>query len=119
MLIYVTKNVGIKKLKNRKVLIDYSQTIVDVYENLVDCNPPKKIKVIVVVNNMIADIEKTPRFTRFISRSYLTVPKTIRINATWFYYENYSKRILQQIASNHSRDIDFKDLIKLKTRKSK
>ena len=50
----------------------------------------------------------------FISQSYFTVPKTIRLNAThYFIMKIPNKRELQQIASNHSSDIDFKDFIKL------
>ena len=36
--------VGIKKLKNPKAFIDYSQIIDGVYENLEDYNPTKKRK---------------------------------------------------------------------------
>ena len=50
----------------------------------------------------------------FISRSYFKVPKTIRLNATqYFIIKILNKRKLQQIASNHSSDIDFKDFTKL------
>ena len=42
------------------------------------------------------------------------MPKTIRLNATdHFIMKNPNKRELQQIASNHSPNIDFKDLLKL------
>ena len=36
------KKVAIKKLKNPKTFIDYSQKIDDVYENLEDYKPTKK-----------------------------------------------------------------------------
>ena len=50
----------------------------------------------------------------FISQSYFKVPKTIRLNATqYFIIKILNKRKLQQIASNHSSDIDFKDFTKL------
>ena len=50
----------------------------------------------------------------FISQSYFKVPKTIRISAThYFIMKIPSKRELQQIASSHSSDIDFKDFMKL------
>ena len=50
----------------------------------------------------------------FISKSYFKVPKTIRINRTQYFIMNISnKREFQQIASNNSSDIDFKDIIKL------
>ena len=45
-----------------------------------------------------------------ISQSYLKVPKTIR---HYFIMKIPNKRELQQIASNHSSDIDFKDFVKL------
>ena len=42
------------------------------------------------------------------------MPKTIRLNVTHHFIMSISsKRELQQIASNHSSDIDFKDLMKL------
>ena len=50
----------------------------------------------------------------FISQSYFKVLKTIRLNATqYFIIKILNKRKLQQIASNHSSDIDFKDFTKL------
>ena len=42
------------------------------------------------------------------------MPKTIRLNVThYFIMKILNKRELQQIASNHSSGIDFKDLMKL------
>ena len=50
----------------------------------------------------------------FISRSYFNVPKTVRLNAThYFILKILNKRELQQIASDHLSDIEFKDFIKL------
>ena len=50
----------------------------------------------------------------FILQSYFKVPKTIRLNAThYFIMKTPNKRELQQMPSNHSSDIDFKDLMKL------
>ena len=47
-------------------------------------------------------------------QSYFKVPKAIRLNATHYFIINIpNKRELQQIASNHSSDNDFKDFIKL------
>ena len=53
LLIYGKERVGIEILKNPKTLIDYSQTIDDVYENLEDCNPTKKRRVLIVFDDMI------------------------------------------------------------------
>ena len=44
----------------------------------------------------------------------LKVPKTTRLNVThYFIMKILNERELQQIASNHSADIEFKDFIKL------
>ena len=93
MLINWREKVGLENLKNPKAFIDYSQTT-DVYENLEDYNPTKKRRVLIVFDNMIADLESnkklTPIVTKlflrgtklnislvFISQSYFKVPKTI------------------------------------------
>ena len=50
----------------------------------------------------------------FISRSHFKVPKTIRLSTTHaFIMKIPNKTELQQIASIHSSDIDFKDFMKL------
>ena len=42
------------------------------------------------------------------------MPKTIRLNAThYFIIEIPNEGVLQEIASNHSSDIDFKDFMRL------
>ena len=41
---------GIKKLKNPKTVIDYSQAIGDVYENLEDYNQTKRRNVLIVLS---------------------------------------------------------------------
>ena len=48
-----------------------------------------------------------------ITQSYFNVPKDVRLNSTHFFIMKIpNKRELQQIALNHSSDIDFKDFIK-------
>ena len=50
----------------------------------------------------------------FISPSYFKVSKGIKLNATnYFIMKIPNKRELQQIASNHLSDIEFKDFIQL------
>ena len=46
-----------EKIENLKVFNDYSQTSDDDCENLEDYNPAKKRKVLIVFDDMIADIE--------------------------------------------------------------
>ena len=50
----------------------------------------------------------------FITQSYFKVPKDVRLNSTYFFIMKISnKRELQQIALNHSLEIDFKAFIKI------
>ena len=50
----------------------------------------------------------------FITQSYFKVPKDVTPNTThYFIIKIPNKRELQQIALNHSSDIDFKDFIKI------
>ena len=49
----------------------------------------------------------------FITQSYFKVPKDVRLNSTHFFIIKIpNKRELQQIALNHSSDIDFKYFMK-------
>ena len=100
--------VGIKTLNISKAFIDHSQATDDVYENLEDYDPAKKRSVLIVFDDMIADMEPNVKlslivadlFLRerklnillvFISQSYLKLPKTIRLNATHFITKIASK----------------------------
>ena len=50
----------------------------------------------------------------FITQSYFTAPKNIRLYSThYFIMKTPSKRELQQIAFNHSSDIDFQDFMNI------
>ena len=50
----------------------------------------------------------------FITQSYFKVPKDVRLNSTHFFIMKIpNKRELQQIALNHSPDIDFKDFMNI------
>ena len=49
----------------------------------------------------------------FITQSYFRVPKDVRLNSTHFFTMKIpNKTEFQQIALNHSSDIDFKDFMK-------
>ena len=61
LLINRREKVGIKQTKNLKAFIDYSQTIDDFNENLEGYNPIKKIQVLIVFDDMIADMESNKK----------------------------------------------------------
>ena len=56
LLINRIEKVGSENLKNKKALIDSSQTIDDVYENK-DYNPTKKKRMLIVFDDMTTDME--------------------------------------------------------------
>ena len=50
----------------------------------------------------------------FIIQSYFSVPKDVRLNSThYFIMKINNKRKLQNIAINHSADIDYDDFMKI------
>ena len=56
ILIKKRKNTGIKNLNDPNSFIEYSNTMDDVYDNIDDYNPKRKRKVLIVFDDMIADI---------------------------------------------------------------
>ena len=50
----------------------------------------------------------------FITQSYLSVPKDVKLNSTHYLIISINnKRELENIAWNHSADIDYKDFVKV------
>ena len=103
----------------------------DIQKNTDNYNLRKKRKVLIIFDDMIADMINnnklnpivTVLFIRgrklnisivFIRQSYFKVPKDVRLNSTHFFIMKIpNKRELQQTALNHSSDIDFKDFMKI------
>ena len=111
--------------------MECSNDMQDVYKNIDDYNPRKKRKILIVFDDMIADMINnnklnpivTELFIRgrkfnisivFITQSYFKVSKDVRLNSTHFFIMKIpNKKELQQIALNHSSDIDLKDFMKI------
>ena len=49
----------------------------------------------------------------FIAQSYFSVPKDVRLNSTHLIMKINNRKELQNIAINHSADIDYKDFVKI------
>ena len=121
------KDAGIKHLNNLNAFIKCSNTIDDVYQNINDYNPIRKRKKLIVFDDMIADIMTNKRFQAiikelfircrklnislvFITQSYFSVPKDVRLNTTHYLIMKINnRRELQNIATYHSADIDYQD----------
>ena len=111
--------------------MEYSNDMEDVYKNIENYNPGKKRKILIVFDDMIADMINNKKFNPvvtelfirgrkhnisiiFITQSYFKVPKDVRLDSTHFFITRIpNKRELQQSALNHSSDIDFNDFIKI------
>ena len=125
-LINKREKVGLNHFNDPKAFMEYSNDMQDVYKNIEDYNPIKKRKILIVFDDMIADMINNNKlnpivmelFIRklnisivFITQSYFKVPKDVTLNSTHFFIMKIpNKRELQQIALNHSSDIDFKEL---------
>ena len=99
----------------------------EVYKNVDEYNPDKENKILIVFDNMIADMIHnkklnsivTELFIRgrklnislvFITQSYFKVTKDVRLNTSHFFIAKIpNKRELQQIVINYSSDINTKD----------
>ena len=122
-LINKRESVGLKHFNDPTAFIEYSNDMHDVYKNIDTYKPDKESKILLVFDDIIADMINNKKlnsivielFIRcrklsislvFISQSYFKVPKDVRINTTSFFIIKILNRIeLQQIAISHSSDI--------------
>ena len=61
-LIEKRKNAGIKHLNDLKASTECSKTMDDVYEDIDEHNPARKRKIVIVFDDMIADIMSNKKF---------------------------------------------------------
>ena len=103
----------------------------DVYKNINDYNPNRRRKILIVFDDMIADIMTNKKFQAilkelfirfrkinislvFITQSYFSVLKDVRLNSTHYSIMKINnKRELQNSAINHSANMDYKNFIKI------
>ena len=130
-LIKKREDAGIKNLNDPSVFIEYSNTMDYVYNNIDHHNLKRKRKILIVFHDMIADIMSNKRFEAiikelfircrklnislvFITQSYFSVPEEVRLNSThYLIMKIHNKTELENIATNHSADIDYKDFLKI------
>ena len=100
----------------------------DVCSNIDDCNPKRKRKILVVFDDMIADILTNKKFQAiikelfircrklnislvFITQYYFSVPK--EVSTHYLIMNIHNKRELQNFAIGHLADIDYKDILRI------
>ena len=118
------EDVGTNHFNDPNAFIECSNRMDDVYPNIDDNNPSRKRKNLIVLDDMIVVIMSYKKFQAiikelflrcrkvnisivFITRSYFSVPKDVRLNSTYYLIMKINNRKeLQNIAINHSADID-------------
>ena len=103
----------------------------DVFTNIDDYNKQRKRRVLIIFDDMIADIMSSKNFKAiikelfircrtlnisivFITQSYFRTPRDARLKSTHYVIMKIqSKKELQNIAQESSADIDFKDFLKI------
>ena len=124
-LIKKREGAGLKYLNDPQAFTEYSNAM-DVYNNIDDYKPTRIRKNLIVFDDMIAGIMTNKSlqatikefFIRcrklnislvFITQSYFSVPKEVRLNSTHYLIMTiYNKGELQQISIDHSTDIYYK-----------
>ena len=130
-LIKKREDAGIKHFNDPNAFIECSNTMEDVCENINDCKPNRKRKMLTVFDDIIAPIMSNKTFQAlfkelsircrklnissfFVTQSYFSFPKDVRLNSTHYSIMKINPRKeLQNIAINHSADIDYKDFMKI------
>ena len=95
------EDVGIKHYNDPNAFIECSDTMDDVYEDIDGYNPSRERNILIAFDDMIADIMVNEKFQAiikelfirykkvnislvFITQSYFSVPKDVRLNATHY-----------------------------------
>ena len=131
LLVDKREKAGLKSLNDPNAFIEYSNTMDDIYENIEDYNKKRKRKVLIVFDDMISHVMSDKKVQQvlkelyiycrklnvslcFLSQSYYSVPKDMRLNRNhYIIFKLNNMRELQNIAVNHPADIDYKDFVKI------
>ena len=130
-LINKREQAGIKNLNDPKAFVEYSDDMDDVFDNINNYNKNRDKKVLIIFDDMIADIMRNEKFKAivkelffrcrklnisivFITQSYFRTPKDARLNTTHYILMKIgSKRELKYIAEEKLGYLDYKDFLKI------
>ena len=102
-LIKKSEDIQTKHLNGSKTLIEYSNNVWDVFKNIEEYNPGMECKVLLVFDDMVADMHNNKTLNSlnllirrrklkfslvFITQSYFKVPKDVTLNTKHFFNEN-------------------------------
>ena len=124
-LINKREQAGIKNLNDPHALIECSNDMIDVLEDINNYNTKRDKKVLIIFDNMIADIMRSEKFKAivkevfircrklnisivFITQSYFRTPKDTRLNSAHYILMKIgNKKELKSIAEETSGHLDF------------
>ena len=75
ILIKKRKDAGIKHLNDPNAFIECSNTMDDVYENIHGYNPSRKRKILIIFDDMIADIMANKKFQAIMNKLFIRCRK--------------------------------------------
>ena len=131
MLIDKREQTGINFNNDPTAFFKCPNSMDDILSNIEDYNNKRRRKVLVIFDDMISHVmsdKKAQQILKdlsircrklnisicFLTQAYFSVPKYVRLNCThYILFKLNNKRELQNIAINHSADIDYKDFIKI------
>ena len=130
-LINKREQAGIKNLNDPHAFIEYSNDIDDVLDDINNYNKNRNKKVLIVFDDMIADIMRSKKFKAiikelfircrklnisivFITQSYFRTPNDARLNSTHYILMKIgNKKELKSIAEEKLGHSDYKDFLKM------
>ena len=130
-LINKREQAGIKTLNDPHAFIEYSNDMNDVLEDINNYIKNRDKKVLIIFDDMIADIMRSEKFKAivkelfircrklnisivFITQSYFRTPKDARLNSTRYILMKIgNKKELKSIAEENSGHLNFKDFLKI------
>ena len=130
-LINKREQAGIKNLNDPHAFIKYSNDMNYVLEDINNYNKNRDKKVLIIFDDMIADIMRSEKFKAivkelfmrcrklnisivFITQFYFRTPKDARLNRTHYIIVKIgNKKELKSITEENSGHLDFKDFLKI------
>ena len=71
LLINKKESTGLKYLNDSKTFIEYSNNLDDIYKNIKEYNPNKKQKILIVFNDIVADMLSKKKLNPILTKFFL------------------------------------------------
>ena len=123
------EDVGTNHFNDPNAFTQCSNRMNDVYQNIDDYNPSRKRRIFVwwhdckhhdkqkfqaIIKELFISRRKVNISLAFVTQSYFSVPKDVGLTSTHYLIMRINNRNeLQNIAINHSADIDYNDFVRI------